>query len=172
MTSETLPIQRAHSTAIRTYAIAIVALLISSVIAPLLSAGQTPTFKVLVLDALNGKPQPGVSVEYFCPGQGWKRPPEVKTGPDGAAEVPYACKDGEEALNVFPPGDKGAKEECGGGPPEMKLSDIMTTGIISEPTADGNIWCPAKQRRKLKPVPGQVTIFVKKPTWWQSHIAG
>jgi hypothetical protein len=150
----------------------ILAFLLSCFVAPTPSSAQTPTFKVLVLDALNGKPQPGVSVEYVCPGQGLKRAPEVKTGSDGLAEIPYACKDGQEELNVFPPGNNGAKEQCGGGPAQMKLSNIMTTGIISEPSADGNIWCPAKQRRKLKPVPGQVTIFVKKPTWWQSHIAG
>jgi hypothetical protein len=149
----------------------VLAFLLSFVIGPIPSVAQAPTFKVLVLDALNGKPQPGVRVEYFCPGQGLKPAPEVKTGSDGVAEVPYVCKEGEE-VNVFPPGDRAAKEQCGGGPANMKLSDIMTTGIISEPTADGNIWCPAKQRRKLKPVPGQVTIFVKKPTWYQSHIAG
>jgi hypothetical protein len=134
-------------------------------------SAQAPTFKVLVLDALNGKPQSGVSVEYICAGRREGRG-QATTDANGVAEVPYPCEEGTEEINVFPPEGKGAKEQCGGGPAEMKLSDIRNTGIICEPTADGNIWCPTNQRRKLKPVPGQVTIFVKKPTWWQSHIAG
>jgi len=47
----------------------------------------------------------------------------------------------------------------------------MQVGVISKPTADGGIWCPAKVSKKLKPIPGQVIIFVKKPTWWQKHVA-
>jgi hypothetical protein len=133
------------------------------------ASGQTLKFKVLVLDALDGKPQAGVSVRYFCEGNGWTPLDEVKTGSNGLTEVPYKCEDGAENITVEVPGE--TKEECGG-VGVLRIGDILTRGIISEPTGAGGIWCPNKQRRKLKPVPGQVTVFVKKPTWWQSHVAG
>ena len=38
--------------------------------------------------------------------------------------------------------------------------------------AAGNIWCPNKVSKILKTAPGLVVIFVKKPTWWQPHVAG
>lgn len=133
------------------------------------SPGQTSEFRVLVLDALNGKPQVGVGVRYFCEGHGWPPQNEVRTGQDGQAEVPYECQEGTEQITIDVPGE--GKEECGG-LGTLKLSDILTKGIISEPNGPGGIWCPSKQRRKLKPVPGQVTVFVKRPTWWQSHVAG
>lgn len=131
-------------------------------------AAQTPTFHVLVLDALNGEPQPWVTVDYFCEGQGFKGN-SIKTGTDGKAEIPYMCKDGARIeISTNPPGNK---EECGG-VDALKIDDILTGGFISEPTGAGGIWCPNRQRRKLHPVPGQVTVFVKKPTWWQAHVAG
>lgn len=122
------------------------------------AAGQTSSFKVLVLDALNGKPQSGFVVRYFCDGLGWNSKDEVKTGSDGIAEVPYQCQEGTEQFNVGVPG--GAKAECGelG---SLRLSDILNKGIISEPQGPGAyFWCPSMQRSKVKPVPGQVTVFV------------
>ena len=131
-------------------------------------AAQIPTFHVLVLDALNVEPQPQVTVDYFCEGQGFKGD-SVKTGSDGKAEIPYKCKDGARIeILLIPPGNK---DECGG-VDALKISDILASGFISEPTGAGNDWCPNKQRRKLHTVPGQVTVFVKKPTWWQAHVAG
>jgi len=47
---------------------------------------------------------------------------------------------------------------------------LVLDALRSKP--DGNIWCPRQISRKLKPVPGHVTTFLKKPTWWQSHVAG
>jgi hypothetical protein len=129
---------------------------------------QAPTFRVLVLDALNGEPQPQVEVDYFCEGQGFKGE-SAKTGLDGKAEIPYKCK-GEARIEIslIPLGNK---DECGG-VDALEIGDILTNGFISEPTGAGNDWCPNKQRRKLHSVPGQVTVFVKKPTWWQAHVAG
>ena len=122
------------------------------------AAGQTSSFKVLVLDALNGKPQSGVIIRYFCEGLGWNPKDEVRTGLDGIAEVPYPCREGTEQFDVDVPG--GAKGECGG-VGRLKLTDILSKGIISEPNRAGAyFWCPTMQRSKLKPVPGQVTVFV------------
>jgi hypothetical protein len=64
-----------------------------------------------------------------------------------------------------------AKTQCGGVEP-LTLQQISSTGNLSNPSSDGNIWCPTKISQKLKPVPGQVTIFIKKPTWYQVHVAG
>jgi hypothetical protein len=134
------------------------------------AAGQTPTFRVLVLDALDGKPQAEIKVDYFCEGQGWNPQDSVTTGPDGVAVVPYRCNGGRQEVSVIAPSPV-KKEECGG-LDATQWSDIVTTGVISDPSGAGSIWCPRKISRKLKPVPGQVTIFIKKPTWWQSHVAG
>jgi hypothetical protein len=134
-------------------------------------------FKVLVLDALNGKTQQNVKVDYFCEGRSpdqLNSPIEsVLTGPDGMAQVPYKCASGARIeLSVFPPGDGVyAKEECGG-EGGVTIDEIMKTGFIADPSSDGNIWCPRRVSKKLKPVPAQVIIFVKKPTWWQAHVAG
>jgi hypothetical protein len=69
-------------------------------------AAQTPTFHVLVLDALNGEPQPSVVVHYFCEGSGAQEN-SIKTGSDGKAEIHYKCKDGAR-IEIFanPPGNK------------------------------------------------------------------
>jgi hypothetical protein len=134
-----------------------------------IAGAQSSNFNVLVLDALDGKPQSGAIVRYFCEGLGWNPQNEAKTGLNGIAEVPYQCQEGLENITVDVPGE--AKGECGG-LGALKLSDILAKGIISEPNGAGGYWCPTKQRHKLKPVPGQVTVFVKKPTWWQSHVAG
>jgi hypothetical protein len=128
-----------------------------------LAAGQTQSFKVLVLDALNGKPESGAIVRYFCVGLGWNSKDEVRTGMDGIAQVPYQCREGTEQFAVGVPG--GVKGECGE-VGSLKLSDILSTGIISEPErASDYFWCPTSQRSKFKPIPGQVTVFV----YWISY---
>jgi len=125
--------------------------------------------QVLVLDALDGKPQANVEVEYFCTrpqnNSTHKRTP---TNNEGLAKISNPCSDKEEiGISIYPP-DK--KEQCGVGP--IAFKDILSVGVVSKPDAAGGIWCPTKVSRTLKPVPGQVIMFVKKPTWWQSHVAG
>jgi hypothetical protein len=137
--------------------------------------------KVLVLDALDGKPQANVEVDYFCtglprktqPNQAVTSPYRVITNSGGLALFANPCGDEEKIeLWISPPG---RKEQCGELPP-LAFRDVTSVGIVSEPDAEGGIngglWCPTKVSKKLKPVPGQVTMFVKKPTWWQSHVAG
>lgn len=131
---------------------------------------QSPQFKVLVLDALDGKPQRNVKVEWFCAG-----PPLNQSGAStftndmGIATLSFSCNEKQVIeIEVFPPN---RKEQCGDDV-NTNINDVASMGFISNPTAAGGIWCPAKVSRNLKPVPGQVTIFVKKPTWWQSHVAG
>ena len=125
--------------------------------------------QVLVLDALNGKPQSEVKVEYFC-----TRPQHnsahkyVVTNSQGIADISSPCNNEEDIdLSVYP---RSKKEQCGVGPATLK--EILSSGVVSNPSADGGIWCPTKVSKKLKAVPGQIIMFVKKPTWWQSHIAG
>jgi hypothetical protein len=125
--------------------------------------------KVLVLDALDGKPQANVEVEYFC-----TRPQHNSahkkslTNSEGFATIANPCSAEEEIeISIYPPNKK---EQCGVGP--ITLKDILSVGVVSKPDAGGSIWCPTKVSSKLKPVPGQVIIFVKKPTWYQSHVAG
>lgn len=137
---------------------------------PLYAKAQAPEIKVLVLDALNGKPQADVEVEYFCAG-----PPlnsaekRVRTNHEGRAGISILCNDKQKIeISVFP---SGKKEQCGGDT-GMTANEVALTGFISKPDSAGNIWCPTKVSKKLNPVPGQVTIFVKKPTWWQAHVAG
>jgi len=126
--------------------------------------------KVLVLDALNGKPQANVKVEYFCVG-----PPSnstskaVLTDDKGLASISNFCSDQQKVEILLFPSDK--KEQCGGDA-GMSFSDVLSGGFLSHPDSAGGIWCPTKVSKGLKPVPGQVTLFVKKPTWYQSHIAG
>jgi hypothetical protein len=144
---------------------------------PLFALGNlaAQNIDVLVLDALNGKPQQGVLVHWFCEGQRPASSDERTTDNNGIAEVPFPCgNQGRIELSVLAPDWKKhayAKTECGELGP-ITLQNISQAGIISNPSADGNIWCPTKISRKLKPVPGQVTIFIKKPTWYQVHFAG
>jgi hypothetical protein len=133
---------------------------------------EAKPIRVVVLDALDGKPQSGVKVEYFCSGPPPNEVPvpikRMRTDAEGVAVIHYRCS-GEKELELSAIPDN-RKEQCGG--PLLFGLEEISTGIISDPTADGGIWCPTKISRKLKPAPGQVIIFVKKPTWWQSHIAG
>jgi hypothetical protein len=129
------------------------------------------TVRVVVIDALNGKPQKGAKVEFFCvgPPRNELPPHSIETNSEGVAEVPYRCTgDKKLELSVIP---VGRKEQCGG-PVVLGFDEISSLGIISNPSEDGGIWCPTRISKKLKPVVGQVVIFVKKPTWWQSHVAG
>jgi hypothetical protein len=137
--------------------------------------------KVLVLDALNGKPQASVKVEYFCTGRPHiTQPNSVTTTPyraitngAGLASLTNPCGEEEKIELWIIPADR--KEQCGELPP-LAFRDIASVGIVSKPDAEGGIngglSCPTKVSGTFKPVPGQVIMFVKKPTWWQSHVAG
>ena len=125
--------------------------------------------RVLVLDASNGKPQAKVKVEYFC-----TRPQHnsahqwTQTNGEGFLTFSNPCSEEEEIEITIYPTDH--KEQCGVG--AVTLKDILSVGVVAQPDAAGGIWCPTKVSKNLKPVPGQVILFVKKPTWWQSHVAG
>jgi len=126
--------------------------------------------KVLVLDALNGKPQSGVEVHYFCTSETRNFLPgdSDTTGSDGIALVSYPCKEDQKIVfdvTALP------KEECGD-LPALSLKEILEVGIISAPDGVGEMHCPTKISRKLKPVPGQVIIFIKKPSWLQYRFGG
>ncbi len=127
------------------------------------------SLNVLVLDALDGKPQPNVKVEYYCVGLPRNSGPNrAITNNEGFAKISNFCSDKQEIdISVYPPNKK---EQCGVGP--ITLKEILSVGAVAQPDAAGGIWCPTKVSKSLKPVPGQVIIFVKKPTWWQSHVAG
>jgi hypothetical protein len=129
--------------------------------------------KVLVLDALNGKPQVRVEVDYICTDRIPPTPSRllkpVFTNSEGLATISNICSNEEKIeLSIFPPVPK---KVCGGLNP-FTFKELSSVGIVSKPDSDGGIWCPTKVSKKLKPVPGQVIVFVKKPTWWQSHVAG
>jgi hypothetical protein len=131
--------------------------------------GQPNDVTVLVLDALNGKPQGNIHVEYFCTGIQHNSPhARALTNAQGLAKLSDHCGVAEDIEISVYPADK--KEQCGVGPASLK--EILSAGIVTKPDADGGIWCPTKVSKKLKPVPGQITMFVKKPTWWQAHVAG
>jgi hypothetical protein len=143
------------------------------VVAYLLVCGRgmaSQDLKVLVLDALDGKPQGNVKVEPLCAGPPRNFPGKsAVTNDEGIATIEYACNEKQVIeIEVFPPNKK---EQCGGDA-GMAFNEIESVGFISKPDSDGGIWCPTKVSRTLKPVPGQVIVFVKKPTWYQSHVAG
>jgi len=125
--------------------------------------------QVLVLDALDGKPQANVHVEYFCTRtQHNSAHKKALTSNDGSAKFSNPCSSEEEIeISVYPPNKK---EQCGVG--LVTLKEILSVGVVAQPDSAGGIWCPTKVSKTLKPVPGQITVFVKKPTWWQSHVAG
>jgi hypothetical protein len=125
-------------------------------------------FQVLVLDALDGKPQSGVMVDYFCEGQVFDAAREVRTNLQGIAEVPFSCGSGTRiGLSVNSVTTPTDKYECGW-LRAVTLEEIMLSGVISKPNSDG-FWCPARVSRKLKPVPGRVILFIKRESWLQSH---
>jgi 5-hydroxyisourate hydrolase-like protein (transthyretin family) len=126
--------------------------------------------KVLVLDALDGKPQAGVEVQFFCIGLPPTSPSNrFITNNEGFVKISNPCNDQQKIeISVFSPNKK---EQCGDDF-AMTFDDVVATGFISKPDSAGGIWCPTKVSRRLKAVPGQVILFVKKPTWYQSHIAG
>jgi hypothetical protein len=135
------------------------------ILAPAVLVAQN--VEVLVLDALSGKPQSGVEVHYFCQSRTHNFLPADSdiTNSEGLAIVSYPCK-GDQKIEFWVTASK--KEECG----ELNavtLTEIFSTGIISQPDAEGQMQCPTKISRKLKPVSGQIVIFIKKPSWWQSH---
>ncbi len=121
--------------------------------------------RVLVLDAVNGKPQRGAEVHYFCQSETRNVFPvdsEI-TNSDGIAIVSYPSKEKQKIVfdvTALP------KEECGDLRP-VTFDEISGVGIISWPDGKGEMQCPTKISRKLKPVPGQVIIFIKKPSFWQ-----
>ena len=125
---------------------------------------------VLVLDALDGKPQANVEVEYFCAGPPRNSAPNRSiTNNEGIAKISSFCNDKQKIeISVYPPNKK---EQCGDDG-VMTFNDVVSVGFLSKPDSAGGIWCPTKVSRTLKPVPGQVIMFIKKPTWWQSHVAG
>jgi|SRR5450755_667675 hypothetical protein len=138
-------------------------LIIIYILAPRALAAQS--VRVLVLDALNGKPQSGVEVYYFCQNETHNFLPAGSdiTDSDGIAIVSYPCKEDQRIVfdvTALP------KEECGD-LPAVSFKEISEVGIISTPDGVGEMHCPTKISRKLKPVPGQVIIFIKKPRWWQ-----
>ena len=141
-------------------------LLLTGVLSRMAYASQT--FQVLVLDELDGKPQSGVMVDYFCEGQGYDATREVRTSLQGLAEIPFSCGSGTKIRltvnSVTTPMDK---YECGG-LREVTLQEISLVGVISKPNSDG-FWCPARVSRKLRPFPGRVILFIKRPSWLQSH---
>ena len=132
--------------------------------------GMAQDLRVLVLDALDGKPQANVKVEYFCTGPPRNSAPDRSiTNNEGIAKISNLCNDKQKIeISVYPPNKK---EQCGDDA-VMTFKDVVSVGFLSKPEAAGGISCPTKRSKTLKPVPGQVIIFVKKPTWWQSHVAG
>ena len=152
------------------------ALIVFSVAATIVAAqspsdrrSDSPRVRVLVLDALDGKPQAGVHIDYLCDEIPHSTSTYEITDNTGVAFVPFSCHAGNKIeLDAVP---KIGKEGCGGGV-AATLQEIESVGVISAPDSAGGIWCPTKISGKLTPVPGQVTLFVKKPTWWQSHVAG
>jgi hypothetical protein len=139
--------------------------------------GRAQTFKVRVLGAIDGKPYNNIPIIYYCddPAQFKITRKHTVTDSNGSAVIPYECKDGKRIkVDTFIASGEsswaGKVEECGWLEPQT-MEQILDVGVISTPTAAGGIWCPAKVSEKLKPIPGQVIIFVKKPTWWQKHVA-
>lgn len=129
---------------------------------------QAQEVKVLVLDALSGKPEAGAEVQYLCAGtrENYGQSAPVVTNADGYVQVKITCSDKDKVeLWVLP---REPKEECGELSP-LSLNEILSSGVLADPTSNGNIWCPKKASKKLKAIPGQIILFVKKPTWIQSH---
>src|SRR5579859_5694109 len=75
--------------------------------------------QVVVLDALDGRPQAHVEVEYFCTGiQHNSAHKRAVTNNEGSTMVSNFCIDQEEIeISIYPPGKK---EQCGVGPITLK----------------------------------------------------
>ena len=140
--------------------------------------GRAQTFKVRVLDALRGSPYNDMPVNSFCFREGERTHTSNRTtltDSNGVAEILYDCKKGE-TINLLTGALDGKSkwtgkvEECGY-LDSLTIEQILNVGVVSNPSAPGGIWCPAKISKKMKPIPGQVIIFAKKPTWWQKHVA-
>jgi hypothetical protein len=150
------------------FAVMLITLLWSGHVQPQVQSQEL--IKVLVLDALDGRPEANVSVGYLCDEIPHSTNTQSTTDAAGIAFVPYTCTPGTKLeLDAVPNSVK--KEGCGGGV-SATFEEIRSKGVIGAPDSAGGIWCPTKISRKLAPVPGQVIMFVKKPTWWQSHVAG
>jgi hypothetical protein len=126
------------------------------------------SIKVLVLDAVSGKPQVGVEVHYFCQDEHRNYFPveSETTNAEGVAIVPYACGGENPTIHLFVTALR--KEECGD-IPGLQFEEIVSRGFISAPDGEGEMHCGTKISRKLKPTPGQVAVFIKKPSWWQAR---
>ena len=130
--------------------------------------------RVLVLDAKSGRPQANIQVEYFCSDSRRNYFPieEEDTDSAGIAIVPYRCKGEDAQIAISASGsikERHAKEQCGDGEVVACYERISSQGILSAPDVAGQMQCTTKVSRKLKPVPGLVIIFVKRPSWWQEH---
>jgi len=133
------------------------------------SVAGFPNMTVLVLDALDGKPQADVVVHYSCDEIPHSLTTQATTNASGVADVLYSCKLGHKMEFWVAP--KNNKEGCGEGV-AATAEEILSTGVIGRPDSGGGIRCPTKISGKITPVSGQVTMVVKKPTWWQAHVAG
>lgn len=132
------------------------------------TAASAQEVRVLVLDALNGKPQSGAKVYSQC--EGALHTSEVDldvTDATGSAIIEWHCAEDERLIlwSIAPP-----KEQCGD-PDSLTVRRIASVGYVARPDGLG-MSCPTKIGRRLKPVPGQVILFIKKPTWWQAHFGG
>ena len=133
-------------------------------------SAEVQNFKVLVLDALSGKPQSKMQVDYFCQDLTRHHNSEIEeddTDDEGIVVIPYRCKGEDPRIAIDVTGLP--KEQCGVSAVVAGFEEISLIGIISAPDAAGEMQCLTKISRKRKPVPGQIIIFVKKPSWVQSH---
>ena len=125
-------------------------------------------FEILVLDAISGRPEANTKITFFCEAP---RTPSTSVFTDGSGltHVPFYCSQGTKIqFTIYP---RIQKEQCGGNP-SLTLEEILSKGVVSSPVSDGGLFCSStKFIKRLVPVPGRVVVFVKKPSWWQSHIA-
>ncbi len=110
----------------------------------------------------------GIHVNYVCDNSPHFQPRPVVTGNKGIAEIPYTCHANNtiEMWTYSPDGKRG----CGGTIAET-IGRIEATGIVSNPGSSAGMMCSTRVSRKMKPTPGEVVLFVKKPNWWQSHVS-
>src|SRR5579863_1916268 len=129
---------------------------------------EAQSFRVLVLDAVSGKPQKQMQVLYACEDRHRNYPPdEDDTDSGGIVVIADKCKGEDPKIAIGVTGLP--KEQCGASFVVASFEEISSQGIVSAPDAAGEMQCTTKISRNLKPIPGQVVIFVKKPSWWQSH---